>query len=94
MKEHLPAESVMGSRPQEAFYAERPWVKMPAGTFDEIVTTARSKGIRYLIVDEKTEASSPGFLEKAKQGEVTPVMEWKKENQRLWLFEIPPPKGT
>ena len=94
MKEHLPAESVMGSRPQEAFYAERPWVKMPTGTYDEIITMARSKGIRYLIVDEKTEASSPGFLEKAKQGELIPVMEWKQESQRLWLFEIPNSKGT
>jgi len=55
MKDHLSKNgNIMMSRlPQIGFYAEMPWVIMPEKSYEEIIEAAHSKGIRYLIVDER-----------------------------------------
>ena len=89
MKGHLPkGATVMSSLPQEAFYAERPWVRIPRGSYEEILAAARSKGVRYLIVDETIEENSPNFLEKIKKEDLVPILERRKKNQRTLVFEI------
>jgi 4-amino-4-deoxy-L-arabinose transferase-like glycosyltransferase len=88
MKEHLPAGSVMGSRPQEAFYAELPWVKMLPGSYESILEAARSKGVRYLVIDENIEGDSPGFLKKLSNDDLITLGDWKRKGQRVTVFEI------
>jgi 4-amino-4-deoxy-L-arabinose transferase-like glycosyltransferase len=93
MRDHLPkGATLMSPLPQEAFYAERPWVRMPRGSYEEILKEARSKDIRYLVIDEDVEKDSPGFLEKSKQGDLVPVFDLKRKDRRIVVFEIVYPK--
>ena len=82
----------MSPLPQEAFYAERPWVRMPQGDYEEILREARSKNVRYLAIDEDIEKDSPGFLEKSKQGDLVSVFDLKRKDRRIMVFEIVYPK--
>jgi hypothetical protein len=90
IKDHLSNEGKIMSRlPQEAFYAEMPWVRMPEKRYEEIIEMVRSQEIRYLIIDEK--ARDPLFFsEKATEKELIRVREWKKKRQWSILFEVRP----
>ncbi len=89
MKDHLPKEArVMSRLPQETFYAERDWMSIPDGSYEEILGVARAKNVGYLIVDDKTEEMSPGFLEKVREADLVRLRDWKKEDQRSILFEV------
>jgi 4-amino-4-deoxy-L-arabinose transferase-like glycosyltransferase len=93
MRDHLPKGArLMSPLPQEAFYAELPWVRMPRGGYEEILREARSKNVRYLAVDEDIEKDSPGFLEKSKQGDLVSVFDLKRKDRRIVVFEIVYPK--
>jgi 4-amino-4-deoxy-L-arabinose transferase-like glycosyltransferase len=94
MKDHLPAGAkVMSPLPQEAFYAELPWVRMPEGSYDEVLKEARSKEVRYLIVDENIERNSPDFWAKSGLGDLIRLRDWKRKSRRLVLFQVIYPKG-
>ena len=89
MRDHLPRETkIMSSLPQEAFYAELPWVRIPPGNSEEIVEAARSQGVRYLVIDEKVENESPGLQVRLKGQGWVPIQEWQRKDQRTILFEI------
>jgi len=89
MKDHLPrGVKLMSRRPQEAFYSELPWVHMPEGDYEEILKTARSIGIQYLIIDESIEKDSPYFWRKLKGEDLILLKEFKKENRKMLIFEI------
>jgi hypothetical protein len=90
MKSHLPSGAKMMSRlPQEAFYAELPWIGIPVKSYEEILSEARSKGVRYLIIDRSIEKDSPGFSEKIKKEDLILVKEFKdNKDRRMVVFEI------
>jgi 4-amino-4-deoxy-L-arabinose transferase-like glycosyltransferase len=90
MKDHLPRGAKMMSRfPQEAFYAELPWVGIPVKSYEEILRKARSKEVRYLILDGNIEEDSPGFFEKIKKEDLILLKEFKdKKGRRMVVFEI------
>jgi hypothetical protein len=88
MKDHLPrGGKIMSRMPQEAFYAELPWVILPNKSYEEIFRVARSNGIRYFILDEDVEKHSPGFFEKLKKDLIL-IKEWNKQDQKIAIFEI------
>ena len=94
MKEHLPMGArVMCQFPQEPFYAELPWVGMPQGSYEEILRVARDRKVQYLVVDEKIEKDSPGFLEKLKKEDLVPIRDFKTGDKRVTIFEIIYPNG-
>jgi hypothetical protein len=94
MKDHLSKGiKVMSSMPQEAFYAQQPWVRMPQGSYEEIIETARSNGVQYLVIDEKIEEDSPGFLEKIGQGNLILLLDLRRKNRRMVVFQIGYPQG-
>jgi len=94
MKGNLDREAkVMSRMPQEAFYAELPWVRTPRADYEEILKEARDKGIRYLVVDEEIEKHSPGFWEKSKRGELIRIFDFEKKNRHMTVFEIKDPVG-
>ncbi len=72
---------LMSRLPQEAFYADLQWIRIPRGTYDEIIRTARSNGVRYIAIDEKIEEDSPGFLNKIKGEDLIMLKEWKKRDR-------------
>jgi hypothetical protein len=94
MKDHLPSgQKMMSKMGQESFYAGQAWVRMPEKSYDEILKEARAKGVRYLVVDEEIEKDSPGFLEKAKNRELKSLLDLKRKNRHMIVFEIVDPKG-
>ncbi len=84
----------MSSMPQETFYAERSWVRTPKGSYEEVLRTARSMGVRYLVTDERTEEDSPRFLEKVRGDDLIQVIDFKRKGQRMVVFELVYPKGN
>jgi hypothetical protein len=95
MKDHLARESrIMSRLPQEAFYSEMAWVRMPEKSYEEILQIARSHHIRYVIVDERVMLYVPNFLEKAKdKRELQEVYGLRREGRWVTVFKlIDPPK--
>jgi 4-amino-4-deoxy-L-arabinose transferase-like glycosyltransferase len=89
MKDHLPnGVKIMSRLPQEAYYAELSWTGIPRKSYEEVLKAARSKGVRYLILDEDTDERSPGFWEKLKKEDLIVVKEWNKQDQKIVVFEI------
>ena len=89
MRENLPKESkVMSRLPQEAFYAEFPWVRMLSEEYEVILGYARSKGVRYLLIEEDIEKISPRFWEKMRREDLVHVRDFKRKAQRIVIFEM------
>jgi hypothetical protein len=94
IKHHFPREGkLMSKLPQEAFYAELPWVRMPEGSYEEVLKKARIRGARYLAVDEEVEKASPGFWKKVREEDVVSLKEFQKKDRRVAVFEILPGKA-
>lgn len=89
MKDHLPkGGKLMSPLPQEAFYAELTWVRMPVTNVDTVLEEARSKRVQYLVIDEDMQKESPGFMEKTKRGDLVLIKEWKGKRQNVLLFQM------
>ena len=89
MKDHLPRGVKMMSRlPQEAFYAELPWIRIPEKEYEKILKDARSKGVQYLIIDGNIEEDSPGFWGKIKEEDLILIKDFKDKDRRMVVFEI------
>jgi hypothetical protein len=93
MKENLPRGSKIMSRlPQEAFYGETEWTVIPEKNYEEVLNTARSMGVHYLVIDEKIEEISTGFWEKTKDTDLVLLKELRMKSQKITIFEIIYPK--
>ena len=89
MKANLPCGGKIMSRlPQEAFYAELEWSGIPRGSYEEILRTARTKGIQYLIIDGNIDETSPGFLENIKETDLVLVKKLKRKSQKMTIFKV------
>ena len=89
MKDHLPRNAKMMSRlPQEAFYAELPWIIIPEKSYEEILSVAHSHKARYLVIDRSIEKDSPGFLGKIREEDLILLKEFKDQDRRMVVFEI------
>jgi 4-amino-4-deoxy-L-arabinose transferase-like glycosyltransferase len=89
MRENLPKGSkVMSRLPQEAFYAESPWVQMPFKEYEVMMGDARSKGVRYLLINENIEKISPRFWKKMRREDLVPVKDFKRKDKRITIFEM------
>jgi 4-amino-4-deoxy-L-arabinose transferase-like glycosyltransferase len=89
MKDHLPrGVKIMSRMPQEAFYAELPWILFPKNSYEEVLRVARLNGVQYLILNEDIEEDSPGFLGKMKEKDLTLLKDFKRKNQRMSIFKI------
>jgi 4-amino-4-deoxy-L-arabinose transferase-like glycosyltransferase len=94
MRAHLPPDAVVMSKlPQEAFYAERAWVRMPPAAYEEILKLARSRGARYLVTDDEIEKDSPGFTAKRKDEALSLRMTLRRKERSMEIFEVLPEKG-
>jgi hypothetical protein len=91
MKAHLPkGQKMMSKMGQESFYAGQAWVKLPEKGYGEILGEARSRGVRYLVVDESIEKDSPDFSEKSREGDLKALFELKRRKRSMIVFEILP----
>jgi 4-amino-4-deoxy-L-arabinose transferase-like glycosyltransferase len=89
MKDHLLKKAkVMSRLPQEAFYADLPWIMIPNKSYEEIINVAHSKGVQYLIIDEEVEKDLPDMAKKLKEGDFELLLDLKKKNQRIRIYDI------
>jgi 4-amino-4-deoxy-L-arabinose transferase-like glycosyltransferase len=89
MKDHLPRSGkIMVRMPQEAFYAELPWLMTPKGSYEKILEKARSDGAKYLVVDEDIEKRSPGFWGKLDEKDLILINDIREKKRRMVIFEI------
>ena len=95
MRDHLPrGVKVMSRLPQEAFYAELPWIRIPQENYERILKVARSHGVKYLIVDDDIDKNSPGFWKNLKGEDLILLKDLKREDQRMAVFEVVYPQGN
>jgi ActR/RegA family two-component response regulator len=66
---------------------------MPQGSYEEIIETARSNGVQYLVIDEKIEEDSSGFWVKLRQGNLVPLLDLRRKNRRMVVYQISYPQG-
>lgn len=73
LKQNTPPDAIiMSNSPQEAFYADREWMFIPFGistpgnpgkSYSEIICYAKTKGVRYILVNKNTHEMNPDFIE-------------------------------
>ena len=73
LKQNTPPDAViMSNSPQETFYADREFIMLPKGSFpigdpgksyDEMIRYAKSKGVRYILINKNTQESNSGFID-------------------------------
>lgn len=89
LKEHLPRGSKLMSRmPQETFYGELEWVRMPSGSYEEILKEARSQGTHYVLIDKEIGKKSTDFLEKMSPMDLDLLKELKRGDQSIKVFQL------
>jgi hypothetical protein len=94
MKDHFPRDvKIMSRLPHEAFYAELAWMRIPEEHYERILQIARSNGVKYLIIDEDIDKSSPGFWENLKREDLILLKDLKREDQKMAVFEVVYPRG-
>ena len=73
LKQNTPSDAIiMSNSPQEAFYADREFMMIPSGistpgnpgkSYNEIIHDAKTKGVRYILVNKNTHELNPDFIE-------------------------------
>jgi hypothetical protein len=73
LKQNTPPDAIiMSNSPIEAFYANREFTMLPQGistpgnpgkSYNEIIRDAKTKGVRYILVNRHTHEMNPGFIE-------------------------------
>jgi 4-amino-4-deoxy-L-arabinose transferase-like glycosyltransferase len=96
LKQNTPTGSIiMSNSPQEAFYAEREWMMLPSGiptpghrgkSYSEIIHDAKTKGIRYILVNKNTHEMNPGFIESIRSTDLKEI--FRKADQGLIIYEV------
>jgi hypothetical protein len=89
IKENLPGGTKIMSRlPQEAFYGETEWAGIPEKNYEEVLNTARSMGVQYLVIDENIEELSTGFWEKIKDKDLVLLKELTEGSRKIAIFKV------
>lgn len=102
IKQNTPSETIiMSNSPQEAFYADREFMMLPEEgpnrgdimkSYDEVIRYARSKGVRYILVDKNTHERNPGLMEALQSQDLRPFRDlkevFKREEKSLIIYEV------
>ncbi len=96
LKENTPRDSIiMSNSPQEAFYAEREFIMFPSEvpqpggpseSYQEIIRYAKTKGVRYILVNKNTHEMIPGFIESIQSTDLKEI--FRKEDQASMIYEM------
>ena len=96
LKQNTPPDAIiMSNSPQEAFYAEREFIMLPRGnskkrttgkSYEEIIQFAKSKGVRYILVNKNTPESNPGFIESVESKNLKEV--FRRTDKALIIYEV------
>lgn len=102
LKQNTPPDAViMSNSPQETFYADREFMMLPKRgsppgdprtSFDEMIRYAKSKGVRYILINKNTQETNPGFIDAIQSKDMSPSKDLKevfrKVDQSLTIYEV------
>jgi len=96
LKQNTPLDAViMSNSPQETFYADREFMLLPSGisrpgyrglSYDEVIHYARTKGVRYILVNKNTHEMIPGFIESIQSTDLKEI--YREADQGLVIYEV------
>ena len=96
LKQNTPQDAIiMSNSPQEAFYAGREFVLLPPGisvrgnpgkSYQEIISDAKTKGIRYILVNQNTHETNPGFIESIRSSDLREI--FRRADGGSFIYEV------
>jgi hypothetical protein len=96
LKQNTPPDAIiMSNSPQETFYADREFIMLPKGSsptgepgksYDEMIRYAKSKGVRYILINKNTQERNPGFIDAIQSKDLKEV--FRKVDQSLTIYEV------
>jgi len=102
LKQNTPPDAViMSDSPQETFYADREFMMLPKGgsppgdpgkSFEETIRYAKSKGVRYILINKNTQERNPGFIDAIQSKDMSQSKDLKevfrKVDQSLTIYGV------
>ena len=96
LKQNTPQDAIiMSNSPQETFYADREFMILPFGisrygyrgqSYDEIIRYARTRGVRYILVNRNTHEMNPGFIESIRAADLKEI--FRRADQASIIYEV------
>jgi 4-amino-4-deoxy-L-arabinose transferase-like glycosyltransferase len=90
-----PGAIIMSNSPIEAFYAEREFLLLPQGistpwnpgkSYNEIISYAKTKGVRYILTNRNTHEVNPGFIESIQSKDLKEV--FMRADRKSIIYEV------
>jgi hypothetical protein len=90
-----PGAIIMSNSPIEAFYAEREFIPLPLGvstiwdpgkSYDQIISYAKSKGVRYILTNRNTHEFNPDFIESIQSKDLKEV--FMRGDRKSIVYEV------
>ena len=90
-----PGTIIMSNSPIEAFYAEREFLLLPQGistprnpgrSYNEIISYAKTKGVRYILTNRNTHEVNPGFIESIQSKDLKEV--FMRADRKSIIYEV------
>jgi 4-amino-4-deoxy-L-arabinose transferase-like glycosyltransferase len=102
LKQNTPSDAIiMSNSPQETFYADREFIMLtkgssptgdPGKSYDEMIRYAKSKGVRYILINKNTHETNPGFIDAIQSKDMSQSKDLKevfrKVDQSLTIYEV------
>ncbi len=91
----LPDAIIMSNSPQETFYADREFMMIPSGisisgnpgkSYGQIIHYAKTKGVRYILVNKNTHETNPGFIESIQPTDLKEI--FRRADQASIVYEV------
>jgi 4-amino-4-deoxy-L-arabinose transferase-like glycosyltransferase len=96
LKQNTPPDAIiMSNSPQEAFYADRDFMLLPHGisipgnpgkSYHEIIRYAKTKGVRYILVNKNTPGTNPGFIESIQPADLKEI--FRRSDNGSIIYEV------
>ena len=96
LRQNTPPDAIiMSNSPQETFYADRKFIALPpesprrgipGSSYKEIVHYAKTKRVRYILVDGNTHETNPDLVGSIQSADFRQI--FKQEGQTLIICEV------
>ena len=96
LRENSPPDAIiMSNSPQETFYADREFMMIPRGistsgnpgkSYGQIIHYAKTKGVRYILVNKNTHEMNPGFIESIQPTDLKEM--FRRADQASIIYEV------
>jgi 4-amino-4-deoxy-L-arabinose transferase-like glycosyltransferase len=96
LKQNTPPDAIiMSNSPQETFYADREFMMLPleistpgspGESYNEMIHYAKTKRVRYILVNKNTYETNPGFMKSIQSADLKEI--FSKADQALIIYEV------